>query len=101
MVSPFRRDATGDLFQVQTGTRALGAGVGQGGKIGTVVFPTRMQGTPVVLLSKMAGSNSIGRVQPLRVQRVVSGSFQWQTTGSAGTFNWMALSPRALRPPQA
>lgn len=96
MVLP-RRDASDDYIRVQTGTRALGAGVGQGGKIGTVVFPTRLQGTPMVLLSKMAGSSSVGRAMPLRVERVVSGSFQWRTTGSAGTFSWIAFSPQPRR----
>lgn len=75
---------------MQQGTRALGANVGFGGKTGTVSFPTRFPGTPQVLLSIMAGSSSLGRSETLRAVRAVSGSFQWRTTGSAGTVAWSA-----------
>ena len=83
---------------LQQGTRALGPAIGLGGKIGTVTFPSRFPGTPQVSLSVMAGSSSVNRANALRVTRAVSGSFQFVSGGSAGTFAWSALMPLARWP---
>lgn len=82
---------------IQTGTHAMG------GYGGTITFPRAFSGTPVVMLTPIAGSiGAIGSLTayvtpqtiPLATTGRFSGSFTYRGSPGAGTFDWAAIGPR-------
>lgn len=69
------------------GTHGMGAASGYG----TITFPgAKFTGTPVVMLTPLAGSSAFGRTIHLGVRTRWSGSFSYRGSPSGGTFSWLA-----------
>lgn len=74
-------------------TTTLNGTHAMGGWAGTISFPIAFAGTPVVMLTQLAGSTSFGRTIQLGVRDLQSGSFTYRGSPGHGTFTWFATGP--------